>query len=119
MTTNMFGRDKAGGLRFESCLIVLRAALTVKFGEPRVENRQLVRGGFEKGHTHAHSFLNVDNATEGSEGSLVPRDGKPDFCADGKSVENVEIATFPADLGNPAGNMDIAYWLNDFHRSNE
>jgi hypothetical protein len=94
-------------------------ASTVKLGKPGVQDGHLVRGRFEKGHTHAHSFLNVDNAAEASEGTLVTRDGKPDYCSDGKSVENVEIAAFSANFGNSAGNMDIAYRLNDFHRGNE
>ena len=83
-------------------------ALRGKFREPRIEDRELVRGDVRKCDSHSHPRLNVNNFAGTLENALVARNAHLERGAFRQRDQNIDVTPFTAELGDAAWNASIA-----------
>ena len=70
----------------------------MKFSQPLIQNLQLIAGHVNKGDTHSHAVLRIDNSAVASEGALVAQDADLDCRARRQCIQQVDVSTLAADF---------------------
>src|SRR5271170_8108729 len=90
-----------------------------QFGQPSVEDLELVAGNIHEGDAHAHSGLDVDDSSVGCKFALVTSNFQSDGGAVGKSVEDVHVASLAADFGDSPGDVGLGGGFGQIHLSDK
>lgn len=85
-----------------------------EFTQPTVQNLELIFGGFDKHHAHAHPFLNVNNLTFRLKRALVACDPHIQIRSLRQGHQHVDVTSLSTDFRNPSGDAHVRSRLAQF-----